>query len=148
MTTNGSRKVLVVSPHFAPINAPDMHRVRMMLPYIRDFGWEPTILAVDPADIEGGVVEPILENTYPVDIRVIRVRGLPPRFTRWAGVGSLWLRCGLALGRAGEALLRSERFDLIFFSTTQFEAFNLGPRWKARFGVPFVIDYQDPWVND
>lgn len=63
-------------------------------------------------------------------------------------MGSLWLRCGRALRAVGERLLRQEKFDLVFFSTTQFDAFSLGPRWKARFGVPYVLDYQDPWIND
>ena len=142
------RKVLIVSPHFPPINAPDMQRARLALPYLRSFGWEPVVLAVAPEMVEGGVREPLLEQTYPADIRVERVRGIPPQATRWAGVGSLWLRCGRALRAAGERLLRQERFDLVFFSTTQFDAFSLGPRWKARFGVPYVLDYQDPWIND
>jgi hypothetical protein len=142
------RKVLIVSLHFPPINAPDMQRTRLALPYLRGLGWEPVVLAVAPEMIEGGVREPLLEETYPRDIRIVRVRGLPPRATRWAGVGSLWLRCGRALRAAGERLLRAERFDLVFFSTTQFDAFSLGPRWKARFGVPYVLDYQDPWIND
>ena len=38
--------------------------------------------------------------------------------------------------------------DLIFFSTTQFDAFSLGPTWKRKFGVPYVLDYHDPWVNN
>jgi hypothetical protein len=142
------RKVLVVSPHFAPINSPDMQRVRMALPYFREFGWEPVVLAVAPDMVEGGVLEPLLEDTYPSDIRVIRVCGIPPQATRWAGFGSLWLRCGRALRAAGERLLSTETFDLVFFSTTQFDAFTLGPRWKATYGVPYVLDYQDPWVND
>jgi hypothetical protein len=147
MPQQSLRKILIVSPHFAPTNAPDMHRTRLMLPYLRALGWEPTVLAIAADHIEGGVNEPLLEQTYPPDIRVVRVRGIPPSATRWAGIGSLWLRCGRALRREGDRLLARERFDLVFFSTTQFEAFQLGPRWKARFGVPYVLDYQDPWVN-
>jgi hypothetical protein len=123
------RKVLIVSPHFAPINAPDMQRVRLALPYLRARGWEPVVLALAPEMIEGGVVEPLLESTYPPDIRVLRVRGIPPAATRWAGIGSLWLRCGGAFRAAGTRLLAKEKFDLVFFSTTQFESFGLGPRW-------------------
>jgi hypothetical protein len=142
------KKLLIISPHFPPINAPDMQRVRMALPYLRSFGWEPTVLAIAPEFIEGGVNEPKLTETYPEDIRVIRVKGIPPRFTRWAGFGNLWLRCGGALTRAGEKLLDQERFDLAFISTTQFGAFQLGPKWRKKFGLPYVLDYQDPWIND
>ena len=142
------KKVLIVSPHFPPINAPDMQRVRLALPHLRALGWEPTVLAIAPEYIEGGVRDPWLEATYPADVRVIRVGGVLPQRTRWAGVGKLWWRCGRAVTRAGEQLLRAERFDLVFFSTTQFSAFALGPKWRARFGVPYVLDYQDPWVND
>jgi hypothetical protein len=142
------RKVLIVSPHFPPINAPDMQRARLALPYLRANGWEPVVLAVGPEMVEGGVVEPLLEDTYPPYIRIVRVSGIPPRATRWIGFGSLWLRCGPALRAAGERLLKAEKFDLVFFSTTQFDAFTLGPIWKSRFGVPYVLDYQDPWIND
>lgn len=142
------KHVLIVSPHFPPINAPDMQRVRLALPHLRAAGWEPTVLAVAPDLIEGGVVEPLLEETYPPDIRVVRVRGIPPGRTRRFGVGHLWWRCGREVARAGAELLRGGRFDLVFFSTTQFSAFALGPQWRAQFGVPYVLDYQDPWVND
>jgi hypothetical protein len=125
-----------------------MQRTRLALPYFRARGWEPVVLAIGPKFIEGGVDDPLLEETYPSDIRIERVGGIPPWVTRWVGIGSLWLRCGRALRHAGDKLLREERFDLVFFSTTQFDAFTLGPRWKAMFGVPYVLDYQDPWVND
>jgi hypothetical protein len=142
------KKLLILSPHFPPINAPDMQRVRMALPYLRSHGWEPTVLAIAPESIEGGVLDRKLIDTFPADIRVIRARGLSPRFTRWAGIGNLWLRCGWAFARAGERLLREEKFDLAFISTTQFSAFALGPRWKRKFGLRYVLDYQDPWIND
>ncbi len=142
------RKVLIVSPHFSPINAPDMQRTRMALPFLRDLGWEPVVLAVRPEMVEGGVWEPLLEQSYPGDVRVVRVGGIRPEVTRRLGFGSLWWRCGAAIRRAGETLLGSEKFDLVFFSTTQFDAFSLGPAWKERFGTPYVLDYQDPWIND
>ncbi len=142
------RRILVVSPHFPPVNAPDMQRARMALPLLRSRGWDPVVLAVDPASVEGAVLDPLLEQTYPADIEVVRVRGVSPRLTRPFGLGSLWLRCGRALRRAGERILAREKFDLVFFTTTQFDAFTLGPLWLRRFGVPYVLDYQDPWVND
>jgi hypothetical protein len=142
------RRLLIVSPHFAPVNAPDMHRVRLILPHLRAHGWEPTVLALTPESVEGAVLDPLLEKTFPADIRIVRVAAMRPQSTRWAGVGGLWLRGGRALTRAGDALLAGERFDLVFFSTTQFSAFSLGPRWRRRFGVPYVLDYQDPWVSD
>lgn len=141
------RRLLIVSPHFPPVNAPDMQRVRLALPYLRAHGWEAVVLALDPEMVEGAVIDPPLLDTYPKNIRVIRVRGIPPKFTRWAGIGNLWWRCGRAYRRAGDELLQRERFDLVFFSTTQFSAFQLGPRWFKRFGVPYVLDYQDPWIN-
>ncbi|MBC8039407.1 MAG: glycosyltransferase [Opitutaceae bacterium] len=142
------RKVLIVSPHFPPVNAPDMQRVRLALPHLRALGWEPVVLAVHPDSVEGAVIESLLEKTYPTDIRVIRVAGIAPRTTRALGFGSLWWRCSAALRRAGDRLLATESFDLVLFSTTQFGAFTLGPRWLRRFRVPYVLDYQDPWVND
>jgi len=142
------RKVLIVSPHFAPVNTADMHRVRLCLPWLREQGWEPTVLAVAPESIEGAVIEPLLEKTYPDDIRIIRVRGISPKLTRRFGIGSLWLRCGRALRKAGDMLLKQEKFDLVFFSTTTFNSFSLGPRWLRKFRVPYVLDYHDPWIND
>ncbi len=142
------KKLLIVSPHFCPVNAPDMQRARLALPHLRALGWETTVLALAPETIERPVLDPLLEQTYPADIRVVRARGLPPGLARALGFGGLWLRAGRALRRAGDALLARERFDLVFFTTTQFDFLRLGPRWLVRHGVPCVLDYQDPWVND
>jgi hypothetical protein len=52
------------------------------------------------------------------------------------------------LGRAGAELLRSSRFDLVFFSTTQYRLLELGPVWRRAHGVPYAVDWQDPWMTD
>jgi len=141
------KKVLIVSPHFPPLNAPDMQRVRMSLPYYRDHGWEPVVLAV-AAPYQAGVFEPALLQTVPAQLRVEWSRAFSPRAARRLGVGSLGLRAWFHLWRRGSRLLRGEPFDLVFFSTTQFTCVTLGPLWKRRFGVPYVVDVQDPWRTD
>ena len=45
-------RVLIVSPHFPPVNAPDHQRVRMSLPYLGEFGWEGHVLTVAPEFVE------------------------------------------------------------------------------------------------
>jgi hypothetical protein len=181
------RRVLIISPHFPPINAADHQRVRMSLPYFAEFGWEATVLAVQPECIEGGVADPLLEQTIPPEIRVIRVGALPVNLTRRLELGSLALRALSYLWRAGNRLLNVEagvspardpdsaadtaaatskaardpdpaagtaaatgptQFDLVFLSTTQFPVMILGPIWKRRFGIPYVVDFQDPWLDD
>ena len=142
-----SRRVLIVSPHFPPINAPDHQRARMSLPYLQEFGWEPHVLTVRPDCVEG-VHDPLLEQTIPSHIPVIRTGALPVKHTRRVGLGSLGLRCFPHLLLAGNSYLSTKRFDLVYFSTTVFAAMALGPRWRSRFGIPYVLDFQDPWLSD
>jgi hypothetical protein len=140
-------RVLIVSPHFPPVNAPDHQRIRMSLPYLGEFGWEAHILAVDPRFVEG-LRDPALLQTVPDDVPVTRVPALPAGLTRRVGLGSLGLRALGPLTLAGDRLLRTRRFDLVYFSTTIFPTMGLGPVWKRRWGVPYVLDMQDPWISD
>lgn len=154
------RRVLVVSPNFPPVNGVDHHRIRMSLPYLGEFGWSVTVLAVRPEATMSGSLDPLLERTIPDDIIVKRVYAIPSRITRVGGIGNLGMRALPFLLRAGNKLLRQsvdgnrqseiERrpFDLVFFSTTQFPVMILGPIWKRKFGVPYVVDFQDPWLDD
>ena len=147
------RKVLIVSPHFPPVNAADHQRVRMSLPYFEEFGWEPTVLAVRPECVEA-VADSNLEKTIPHNQRVVCTKALPIRWTRRIGLGGLALRSMSYLWGAGNRLfdnshrLSGRAFDLVFFSTTQFPVMILGPIWRKRFGIPYVTDFQDPWLDD
>ena len=64
------RTVLIVSPHFPPINAPDHQRVRMALPYFREFGWEPVVLAV-AAEFSESSRDETLMATLPDDVEIL-----------------------------------------------------------------------------
>ena len=140
------KKVLIISPRFPPVNAADMHRVRHSLPYFRDFGWEATVLAVDPARVEGEREERLCD-TYPSNADVRRVDALPQEWTWRIKVGNLALRALPCYLQQGSSIIRREDIDLVYFSTTAFPILALGRYWKLRFGTPYVIDMQDPWYS-
>lgn len=142
------KNLLIITPHFPPVNSADMHRVRQSLPYYREFGWNPVIITVDPKYIESYNLDPLLSETIPSDIKIHKVGAFSAKATRKFGLGSLSMRAYLQIKKRGNELLRKEKFDLIFFSTTAFHVMALGPGWKKKFGIPFILDFQDPWRND
>jgi hypothetical protein len=139
-------RVLMLSPHFPPDTSAGAHRVRLLAPHLRRHGWEPTVVTVDPRDYEGRL-DPGLADLVPEDLRVVRCRAWPPALTRLAGVGDLGLRALDGLRRTCARLLATERFDALFITIYPTYPALLGPLLKRRFGVPFVLDYQDPWVG-
>jgi len=123
------------------VESPEIHRARTMLPYLKENGWIGRVLAVDlPAAGRDGR----LDETVPKGTEIRRCRCLPAL----PGMSSLGLRAKVFLEREGDRWIRESRPDLIYFTTTIFDLFVLGPRWKQKHGVPYVLDYQDPWVTD
>ena len=138
---------MIISPNFPPVNAADMQRIRMSLPYFKEFGWEPVVVCVDEKFVEGNL-DQLLNYTIPSDVEVHKVKAFPARFTRKFGLGSLSLRSLFYFMLKGNKLLQASKFDLIYFSTTAYHVCSLGPYWQRRFKVPFIIDVQDPWRSD
>ena len=124
-----------------------MQRVRMSLPYYCKFGWQAEVVVVDTnyTDVNQ---DPILTESIPPSIVIHRVNALPKKWTAKFGLGSIALRSLLYYRKKVNELLRKKHYDLIYFSTTQFPVCILGPYWKKRFRVPYVIDMQDPWLTD
>lgn len=140
------RKLLIVSPRFPPKNAPDVHRVRASLRYYPQFGWKPTVLCLTPESSDG-VDDFLLQEGLPKDVRTIRVSAWSEKRCRRFGFGHADFRSLAPLYRAGTKLLENDPHDIVFFSTTMFPAFSMGPIWKRRFGCRLVYDFQDPWYH-
>jgi len=123
-----------------------MHRVRVSLPYYRLVGWDPAVVCFDPGSTEHPIDEALCQSV-PDDIPVHRVRCLSSTSTRAFGLGAVGFRGWFAMRRAGLQLIKKQRPDLILFSTTSFPLMALGPSFRAASNVPYVLDYQDPWVS-
>lgn len=139
--------LLLVSPRFPPSSAADSQRLRLLLPHLRDHGCTAEVLAADPCCCSDAL-DPWQAEYLPDWVPVHRIRGFSSRWGRLPGLGSVEARCFQALARTGGRLLSQRRFDAVYFTTTVFGSFRLGPLWKQRHNVPFLLDYQDPWVND
>ena len=140
------RRVLMVSPHFPPDTSAGTHRVRLIAPHLPAFGFEPTVLTVDPRDYEGRL-DWDLETLVPSELRVIRTRAWSPRWTRLMRVGDLGLRAYCGLRRAALQLLARETFDCVFITIYPTYPALMGPTLKRKASLPMVLDYQDPWVG-
>ena len=136
----------MVSPHFPPDSSAAAHRVRLLAPHLDAAGWTPTVVTLEPSAYEGRL-DRDLESLVPPTLRIVRAHAWQPGSTRWAGLGDLGLRACTGLRHTCRALLMRERFDALFITVYPVYPALLGAGLKAEFRVPFVLDYQDPWVG-
>jgi hypothetical protein len=141
------KTLLIISPYFPPANAADMQRVRMSLTYFETFGWDVEVVTCHPQFYEVSIDELLLES-IPENTKIHYVNAFSKKLTSKLGLGSLALRSLWFYRKKVNQLLKEKHFDLIYFSTTQFPVCILGTYWKRKFGIPYVIDMQDPWHSD
>lgn len=141
------KKVLIISPHFPPTNSADMQRIRMSLPYFKDYNWEAQVVTVEEIYVDM-VKDELLLDSVPNYIKIHKVPAFSKKWTRKIGLGSLALRSMWFYKNKVNQILSTENFDLIYFSTTEFPLCILGAYWKRKFNIPYVIDMQDPWHNE
>ncbi len=124
-----------------------MQRVRMSLPYYKNFGWDAEVVMVNPIYTDMAR-DALLMQSIPTDIKIHTVAAFDKSLTSKLGLGSIALRSLWYYRKKVNQLLQSGKYNLIYFSTTQFAVCILGAYWKKRFNIPYVIDMQDPWHSD
>ena len=140
------KRVILISPYFTPSSLACVLRTRLVASRLAEFGWEPTVVCVDPACYE----EPRDEATLallPDHLRIERVGAWPSAICRPLGFGDVSLRGQTALRRRVEELIGREKFDLIFCTVLPGYTMLVGAWARRQFRLPFVLDYQDPWVQ-
>ena len=140
------RTALIVSPYFVPSNLAGVHRNRLLAANLARAGWRAIVVTIDPADYEGSL-DPGMAHLLPQDVEVVHAGAMPARWCRAFGIGDLSLRGYWGLRRELERLLSARNGDLVFVSILPGYSSLLGAWAKRKWGIPFVLDYQDPWVS-
>ena len=138
-----SRRLVLVTSHFAPSNSVNVHRARLWSRYLPEFGWEPTVVTSDSRRYEERL-DPDLDRLVAPGLEVVQSATLPVRPIRL--VGDIGIRSFWGCYRAVDDLVRQRRADFVLVTIPSNFLAPLGRLMHRRFGVPFGIDYQDPWV--
>jgi hypothetical protein len=82
------------------------------------------------------------------DYEIIRTAALSATWTRKLGIGDLGLRSLWHLWRALGALVKRRPVDMLLITVPPNYPMLLGRLANMRFGMPYIIDFQDPYVTD
>src|SRR6185295_14836453 len=138
------KRVALVSGHFAPSNLVGAQRARLWSRYLPQFGWEPIVVTGDPGRYEE-LPDPDLERLVAPGLRVIHAGTLPTRPVRI--VGDIGLRSFYGCYRALAGMAARQEIDFVLVTIPSNYLALVGGLVHRRYGVPFGIDYQDPWVT-
>ena len=141
------KSVLIIYPHWPPSNLVGVHRVRLIANHLASFGWHPIVLTVHERHYEEPLV-PELTALVASTVEVIKVEANPVKnILGRRTVGDIGIRSWRQLKSAARGILSKRQMDFIWFSMPSWYPPWMGPRLKKEFGVPFGVDYQDPWVH-
>jgi Glycosyl transferase 4-like domain len=140
-----TRRVVLVAPEFPPYNSAGAHRPRLFAKHLAALGWKPTVLTVRHEEYEGPL-DPALELLINSGIDVVRTGALPIKPVRI--IGDLGLRSLVPHARRLFAIARRGDADAAVLFGPPWFSFALGPYVLRRAGVPYIVDYIDPWISD
>lgn len=139
--------MLIIAPDFAPSGLPPATRVRFFAKHLPECGWKPLVLSVKPEFYDWPIDEENL-NLLEDSLQVVRTEAWRTSWTRKLGVGDVGMRSFWQQWRTLKRLCRETTIDLIFIPVPPYVPMLLGRLAHKKFGIPYVIDYIDPWVTD
>ena len=138
------RKIIIVAPHFPPSNLAAVHRTRLFAKHLPEYGWKPIVVTVHHKYYEESLDWNLVE-LVPDNLRVEKVSALPTEPFRL--VGNISIRGFLPLLRRILTIEKNEQIDFLYLPIPPHFAALLGRIVYALRGLPYGIDYIDPWVQ-
>lgn len=166
---DGMRRLLVVSYYYPPMGLSGVIRTAKFTRYLPRHGWHPTVLTV--GDVGYYVHdESLLREVVDAGVRIERTKTFDPLYImrrrkrvkmpttasrRFAiGATHTFLQPDNKIGwkrhavRRGLELAEETRFDAIYATAPPFTSFLIGRELQDALGIPLVIDYRDPWLDN
>lgn len=139
------KTVLIIYPHWVPANLAGVQRPRLMGNYLKKFGWHPLLLTVHSKYYEE-TPDPLMEKTVSDDIEVMYTNAY--KLTKPRLIGDIGLRAFPFLKKEALRLCQTRDIDFIWIPIPSFYTALLGRIIHDKTGIPYGIDYIDPWVRD
>lgn len=165
-----SGRLLVIAYYFPPMGLSGVLRISKFCKYLRRlYGWDITVLTIGDVGyfaydyalleevLEAGIV---IERTRTIDplsiMRGRRLVSLPKAGRRrfLSGITHTFLQPDNKIGwkrfalRRAEELIAEKGFDVILATAPPFTSFLVGAEIQRRHGIPLVVDYRDPWLDN
>jgi glycosyltransferase involved in cell wall biosynthesis len=150
------KQVLFIAYYFPPLGGAGVQRTLKFVKYLREFGWNASVLTVYPH--RGALLDPTLLNEVPPDTKIYRSRAptlpnwIPWRIrntiSRWLLVidGQIgWLPFAV---RRGEEILRSSHIDVLLSTSSPYTSQLIGYQLRDFAQVPWIADFRDPWMDN
>lgn len=140
------RKLLLLTYHFPPSGAVAVYRMLGLARHLPAHGWETVVVA--PPAVPGEPVDPELVERIPPGTAVHRVpypHGKTAKVVRRLAPEGMWLPGALAACRRA---IDVHRPDALLTSSPPHCVHLLGRYLKRRHGLPWLVDFRDPWVTD
>lgn len=163
------RRLLVIAYYFPPMGLSGVQRISKIVKYLPEHGWDVTVLTVGDVgyfahdyslleEVHGAGVS--IERTKTLDpLRLFRRKGtikMPSDGSRrfLSGITQTFLQPDNKIGwkryaiRRAKELAAVEPFDAILATAPPFTDFLVGHELRQSLGIPLIVDYRDPWVDN
>jgi hypothetical protein len=148
------KRALLIAYHYPPVaTSSGLHRTLAFSRYLRDYGWEPLVLTVQPrayeavredqlADVPADIV---VKRTFALDVRRhLAVGGYYPGWLATPDRWSSWVVSGTL---AGLGLIRRHQPQVIWSTFPIATAHLIGLALRRISGLPWVADFRDPMTE-
>lgn len=164
------KKVLVIAYYFPPMGLSGVQRTLKFTKYLPEYGWTPIVLTSTPRSFYA-YDEALLDEINPDEVIVYRTEAgstgsenkKAPKLTKFPSytvqkIGRAflqtiyqpdskirWKKPALALARQ---IIAEHKIDVIFATAPPFTDFLIAKELSEEFGIPYVVDYRDVWIDN
>ncbi|PIO47078.1 MAG: glycosyl transferase family 1 [[Chlorobium] sp. 445] len=167
------RKVLMLAYYFPPMGLSGVQRTAKFVKYLPEFGWKPIVLTINPtayfayddsllAELSHPAIEIVRTDTKDITKAASAATGkrqfkMPSEQTRrfLSALSQLvfipdnkigWKK--FAIEKASEIIEREKDIDVIYSTAPPFSSHLIALELRAKYHLPAVLDFRDPWVEN
>ena len=139
------RNLLIIYPHWPPSNLAGVHRPRLIANFLTGLGWHPILLTVHHDFYEEKLDWDMLKLVRKaIEVHSVTAKKIKkPRL-----IGDIGLRAFGSLKKKAIQIIGEKKIDFIWIPIPSFYTAVLGRVIFNKTGIPYGIDYIDPWVRD